>query len=94
MTAGTFDALPREIAGAPANPCKLTECQGRPRCSACAAMDAAYRAPQRSPSLFPTNRIRWAVDGRSDAHPVLQQAYVDRESGVTDWRDVETVVLP
>ncbi len=27
------------------NGCKLTECQGRPRCGQCVAMDRAYKAP-------------------------------------------------
>ena len=27
------------------NECKLTECQGKPRCGRCVAMDRAYKAP-------------------------------------------------
>lgn len=35
----------RTLAAAP-NRCKLTECQGKPRCRPCLAMDAAYSAKE------------------------------------------------
>lgn len=45
------------------NPCKLTECRGKPRCGTCLAMDAAYPQPPQ-PVLWQWRRLPgdWTTD--------------------------------
>lgn len=56
----------------PENPCKLTECQGKPRCKTCLAMGAAPPAAQPPPAtiqqiIYALERQERALQAQSDA---------------------------
>lgn len=46
-------------------------------------------------TYVPTMRLRWAVPPHTTTKPpVLQQAWICRETGEHEWEDVETVIVP
>jgi hypothetical protein len=58
----------------PVRRCKLTECQGKPRCKTCAAMDAAY-----PPAVLPVGEARELVTVPVAPQPAFVVGRIGRE---------------
>ena len=75
---GNYGAAP-QVQQAAQRQCKLTECQGKPRCGTCVAMDAAYTAP-------PPAATRQPLAGEA-LHEAIGSASVDLLDLAKQWAD-------